>query len=392
MGRNSILFLAILFAGLLTMLSGCNLPFAATLTPEHPKPTESTTPTPTISPTPASIAERVFLSPPGLIWFKMTDARHGWGMNLDSVLRTADGGERWYVTGLTGIPELPYRGRGDFVDADLGWVLVSDPQNQTAGQIYCTADGGENWQRFETPFARGEISLLNDRQAYALVNLDAAAGSSSIAIFQTSDGGGSWQLVYQIDPNNPVQGGIPFSGMKNGIAFKDTQRGWVTGSIPMQGYPYLFKTDNGGLAWNQQDIPLPAGHATDFIDVSPPSFFSATEGILPARLYGEQLQTVFYRTVDGGETWVPTTPISNSGAYDFLDARMGWIWDGITLHSTADGGVTWSARVTDFDPAQHVAMLSLLSDTSGLALIYEPDGSSHLYRASDGGHTWNVLP
>jgi photosystem II stability/assembly factor-like uncharacterized protein len=392
MGKNTNSILAILFAGLLIMLSGCNLPVSATPTSEHPTLTETITPTPTASPTPERTPERQYLSSPGLIWFEMTDATHGWGMNLDSVLRTEDGGEHWYVTGLTGILELPYRGRADFLDAQVGWVLVADPLDQTTGQIYRTADGGESWQQFETPFARGEISPLDDQQAFVLVNLDAAAGSSSIAIYQTSDSGTSWQPVYQINPNNPAQGGIPFSGMKNGIAFKDAQRGWVTGSIPMEGYPYLFKTDNGGLAWNLQDIPLPTGHEKDFIEPSPPAFFSVTEGVLPARLYGEQLQTVFYHTDDGGDTWYPATPVPNAGPYDFLDIRTGWIWDGITLHSTSDGGVTWSARATDFDPAQQVAMLSLLSEMSGLALVFEPDGASQLYRTSDGGQSWSVLP
>jgi hypothetical protein len=154
MGKNTNSILAILFAGLLIMLSGCNLPVSATPTSEHPTLTETITPTPTASPTPERTPERQYLSSPGLIWFEMTDATHGWGMNLDSVLRTEDGGEHWYVTGLTGILELPYRGRADFLDAQVGWVLVADPLDQTTGQIYRTADGGESWQQFETPFAR----------------------------------------------------------------------------------------------------------------------------------------------------------------------------------------------------------------------------------------------
>lgn len=392
MDRNPVKTLAILLAGCLVMLAGCNLPATNTPAPGLPPLTPSATQTATVTSNPEMVVERTYVSPPGLIWFEMVDSSQGWGLNQETVLRTEDGGENWYLTSLTGITDLPYRGKAVILNSQTGWVLEPDLHDFATGFLHRTNDGGVTWHESTTPFGWGELSMIDELQGFALVSLDAGAGSSSIAIYSTNDGGASWQLVYQIEPNSPAQGGIPFSGIKNGIAFRDAHHGWVTGSIPMEGAPYLFRTDNGGLAWNMQEIPLPMGHETDFIEVSPPFFFSAIEGTMPARLYGAQLETIFYSTMDGGESWNSTTPVPNSGQFDFFNTNIGVIWDGITLHATHDGGLTWATYPATLDANQTVAWLSLTSESGCLALIYEADGSTRLYRSLNSGQNWSPMP
>ena len=87
---------------------------------------------------------------------------------------------------------------------------------------------------------------------------------------------------------------------------------------------WLYVTHDGGSTWRQQTLPLPQGIPPAQLLIQPPTFFSATDGLLPVRFSdlttSKGIATVIYVTHDGGTTWSSTIPVSAAlSASHFLD-------------------------------------------------------------------------
>jgi photosystem II stability/assembly factor-like uncharacterized protein len=105
------------------------------------------------------------------------------------------------------------------------------------------------------------------------------------------------------------------------------------------------------------------------------------------------------RTVDGGTTWLNTTPpgvtgIGYSTILSVLDVNTAWVLvpnaDFFTgkLYRTTDGGLTW----TSFDVPFGGKNIQFLDASTGLALADRGAGmgsdSVEMFQTSDGGATW----
>lgn len=105
------------------------------------------------------------------------------------------------------------------------------------------------------------------------------------------------------------------------------------------------------------------------------------------------------RTVDGGTTWLNTTPLGVTGIgystnLSVLDVNTAWVLvpnaDFFTgkLYRTTDGGLTW----TSFDVPFGGKNIQFLDASTGLALADRGAGmgsdSVEMFQTSDGGATW----
>jgi photosystem II stability/assembly factor-like uncharacterized protein len=322
---------------------------------------------------------------PRLLQIAMIDEQKGWGLGEGQVLRTEDGGASWQDVAPPGVAGS--LGSSFFLDAATGWVLFPDPADFNRGTLYMTGDGGQRWESAETPFGPARLQFLDAQSGWALFVAGAAAGSAPADIFHTTDSGRTWTKVYGIDPAQEDPDGLPFSGMKNGLAFVDETHGWVTGSVPMEGYAWLFRTEDGGQTWQQQPLALPDAYANAMLSIDPPRFFSPQAGILPVLLSAETPAWVFYTTLDGGATWTATTPVAG-GLYDFISPQEGRVWDGKLLQATKDGGLTWTPLETNVDLTGLLAQLDFVSGTTGWALAMDAEGNTMLYKTVDGGESW----
>ena len=151
------------------------------------------------------------------------------------------------------------------------------------GTLEITTDGGSTWSSVAVPFAGGQIDFINKKTGFILVGRGAAAGSQAVDIYSTEDGGATWNQVYSMVPGAGENvNTLPFSGQKSGFAFLDNSHGWVGGSIPMDGYVYLFASSDGGHVWVKQDVALPVGYETAMTEVGSAKFFSQTGFYLSA--------------------------------------------------------------------------------------------------------------
>lgn len=319
----------------------------------------------------------------GLTSLHMLDTSTGWALTGNAVLRTNDGGSHWQ--NVTPPNTTLSRSVAEFHTASLAWIATR-PTNVATALVLRTTDGGKTWQQtsIQASFVK-QITFIDDQHGWLLSGNENAAGApaEAVGVFRTTDGGRTWRSVSTAlfsDATPP--GHLPYGGQKSGIHFLNASTGWVTGTVMMSDLAWLYVTHDGGSTWNQQTLPRPQGVPSAQLRVLSPTFYSATEGVLPVGV--GDATTVIYVTHDGGTTWKPTTPVSaRLGTVDFLDGQHGWVTDGTILFATSDGGYSWTSQPKS-SVFTHVTQLDFVSNMHGLAISSE----AFVLQTEDGGRTW----
>jgi hypothetical protein len=122
------------------------------------------------------------------------------------------------------------------------------------------------------------------------------AGQQFISLYKTSDGGNHWdEIASSNDPSTTIVGGS--------ILFINSKVGWIVRSLPTEGVLRLYKTIDGGITWENQDIKIPA----EYSDYNPflPVFFSQKDGIMfvMCKDNTNNYTNLVITTHDGGENW-----------------------------------------------------------------------------------------
>jgi len=334
-----------------------------------------------------------------LISLHMIDLTIGWALGEHAVLRTSDGGLQWKNVAPPNAV-LTRESIADFLTASLAWVAT--PQvNGTTTQISRTTDGGQTWQQstIQATFLK-QITFIDSQHGWILSGWGATGGAAeAVGVFRTSDGGKTWRNASSALPAStdiPPPGHLPFGGRKSGIHFLNTSTGWITGTVLVNDLAWLYVSHDGGSTWYQQLLSLPPGVPSAQLSLLSPTFFSATDGILPAifsdLITGRDIATDIYVTHDGGTTWKSTMPLPAAvGTIDFVDMQHGWVTDGMVLYSTSDGGQHW-IKLSPGANFKQVADLSFVSSTTGWAIGRQGNTSSFLLKTTDGGKTWAPIP
>lgn len=338
---------------------------------------------------------------PALVKFQMLNPLDGWGVTLAQIALTNDGGLHWYNVTPPDMTEAGYGVQYFVLDVNHAWVQIPDSNNfPNSGFLYRTADGGVKWTKSTTPFSGGDLDFLDETDGWMLADLGVGAGSNAVAVYQTTDGGANWAMVYTNDPNQAVAGdSLPLGGLKSGIAALNMQTAFVSGVIYADDTIYLYRTEDGGHTWSEVNPPLPSGaeHEQFSIDPGQLKFVSAQDGFLAVRratLTGDyMMQTSIYVTHDAGKTWSLTpTMIPNGGAVDFLSATQVVIYNGEQFYITRDAAQTWNAISPNIAFGEMFAGMDFVNPSTGWVLTLDPTTNhSSLYRTTDGGSTWSVV-
>ncbi|MCL4531394.1 MAG: hypothetical protein M1282_18575 [Chloroflexi bacterium] len=369
------------FLFLLAFLTACApnvVPIPVTQGPTLPPPTSSAP----------------VIAAPGLTTVHMVDANSGWGVTDTAVVRTEDGGVTWHEAGPSGVTTLGYTATSNFLDAQHGWILITDPKNPLAGTMYRTSDGGTTWTSSSVPFGSGDLHFLDADKGWIMASLGAGAGSMGVAIFQTTDAGATWTQTYTNDPNQPNAGSsLPLGGLKDGLTPLDMQNAFIGGVIYTPGEIYLYKTSDGGHSWSQITVTAPVGYEQADFETIGPTFVSAKDAYLPVHAssqYGVML--VIYVSHDGGATWVLTPKmIPQGGSMDFVSPTDGFVWNGTTFYVTHDGAQTWTTITPDVAFGDNFAGMDFVSPTTGFVLTNDVTGTRRLYKTTNSGTNWTQL-
>lgn len=283
-----------------------------------------------------------------------TDPTNGWASQNNLIYRTTNGGYTW-TTNLN-MPGTHFR------SVCFATPLVGFGGNLGVGSydggvtdtnvMYKSTDGGVTWSNvpgFAEAGMKGLCAMfvLDSQHIYGAGRVRGPA-----YFIKSTNGGGSWTIT-----------SLTASNVMNGIMdvyFSDPTNGWVVGmdtnaySSPPY-YGRIARTTNGGTTWNTV-ITTPISNSY-FWKIS---FPSANVGYVALQQNASFNSIVFYKTTDGGNTWVSNgIPLSSvglgtSGFYlqglGFVSTNEGWIGGASGLSSytnsflhTVDGGATWTS-------------------------------------------------
>ena len=445
---------AYLFVALAVVLAGCSggTPAPLSITAVATQPPVQATAAPTLSlPTmqPSAVAApattvpaqatAATAQPVALASLKMVDGQTGWGVSSSGqILRTTAGLNAWQVVSPSELANLPANPNPElpvafFLDASHAWISYLESNRDLVVQQ--TADGGQTWQPPTTlPAAdlSGELGpisfdFLDSQNGWLWADVHPGMMHVFPILFHTSDGGSSWQTIYNGVPNSGVTqpvltGSFSLSYGSKVFTFLDPSNGLAgTGS--------LYSTPDGGKTWQTVQLQPPAGLPTftkPYTYVTPPVFGSAVDGAVLVTLYefdnvylppGDLFQglpkaSYLMWTHDGGKTWSPGKAPAQDGMLTLLDGNTGWFLGksdpatsaASTLFGTTDGGNSWTT-LADHSPLPLASQLQFINANDGFAIAPErgaltffgnydarlTPGDYYLYQTQDGGKTWNSV-
>jgi photosystem II stability/assembly factor-like uncharacterized protein len=199
------------------------------------------------------------------------------------------------------------------------------------------------------------------------------------------------------------------------IHMLDANTGWATGGLANIG-DHVLTTADGGQTWH--DVTPPQAAPTSD-QVQPVAATLVVNGASNAWvIYGSYqpappATNIFWRTTDGGQTWLASQPIdlAGIGAADFfqpsdisfLDAQTGWfiahlgagmMHDYFTIMKTTNGGQSWTSLIDPTaDGPQSCQKTGLhFTDARNGWLTGDCQGVApgvFFKHSTDGGATWN---
>jgi photosystem II stability/assembly factor-like uncharacterized protein len=264
-------------------------------------------------------------------------------------------------------------------------------------QVWTTSDGGQNWRGsapldmtglLDGPVMGYRLAFFDAQFGWMMVNLGAGMSHHYIAFFRTTDGGATWERLFDPQSDNPLQ-----PCQKTGMVFSSPAEGWITGNCGgvVDGV-FLFHTKDGGNTWEAVTLPPPAGQAgyfsfdQGFCGSQTPQFFSPLSGQIGVtcfRLSSNLNEYYLYRTEDGGTTWKAFP--APAGQFTFLDAQVGWAY-GEKIYLTSDGGTTWS----EVNQVTWQAELNFVDPQHGWAVARNGEATA-LVATVNGGRQWQIL-
>ncbi|MEW6716973.1 MAG: hypothetical protein AB1345_05695 [Chloroflexota bacterium] len=342
----------------------------------------------------------------------MFDLNRGWafgGLAPDStshVLITNDGAVSFAdVTSPEPQPvdeNTTKRASGYFLDGREAWVMYSSSGGYPVSEapiIWHTNDGGTTWSQssplsltgLEEFFTPGPFAFSDRRHGWLLVHVGAGMHHDYFLLFQTTDGGSTWQRVF--DPLTPDESGLQ-SCEKTGLAFADAQNGWITRDCHgVTEEANIAQSSDGGRTWRLLNLPPPAGKPkyfqSNFCGTYSPRLFSPGIGMVALKCQRmedfTQAEHFLYFTANNGQDWqVYPYP---GGDVLFLDSELGWAL-GRDIFQTRDGGETWEKLGSVTWQGQFTFVDALL----GFAIASNPQtGEIALVKTVEGGKHWEII-
>lgn len=167
----------------------------------------------------------------------------GLSVNINRVLKTTDGGETWRTTfeePLAGLDKLQCFPTGTAYAAGGGGGYDGSP---SVGILLKSTDSGETWQKLPWPHSSiTTLSFVSEQVGFA--------STLNRELYQTRDGGTSWQRVPGQLPGSASQG-----------VFVSEQEGYLSGAT-------LYHTIDGGYSW-QAEHALPTTDQFNTVGFSP---------------------------------------------------------------------------------------------------------------------------
>lgn len=338
------------------------------------------------------------------------------------VFRSPDSGSSWQRT-------LPHPSSDLVADPSNSAVLyaaVGTAYSNSEAGVYRSADGGLTWSRLAAGFPTTSVGRINlaispsdPTVLYAAVQhaFGTTGGGRLLGVWRTGNAGSSWQqvgasgascggqcwydlviAVHPRDANTVYFGGIGFYKSTNGGAsFSYTGGGIHVDQHAIAFDPSnpevvyvgndggVYRTENGGFTWTSLNTNLAITQFYAGISVSAAPVLAALGGTQDnGTLRFDGLPS--WQWVLGGDGgWTAIDPRDPKVAY----AETQW-GSGFSGPRRSDGG-PFQQKVNGIDLSDPgIFIPPLVMDASNPSTLYF--GTNRLYRTSDRGEWWSVVP
>ncbi|WP_027624358.1 WD40/YVTN/BNR-like repeat-containing protein [Clostridium lundense] len=345
--------------------------------------------------------------------FYMVDRGNGWAIAKEGVLTTVNKGKTWNNTNikdefLKSILASTTNGKNNrdkaykFLDKNIAFIAYRKENNIN---IYKTIDRGKSWDK--SVLGLKNFGKEKDYSIYikvidkdnVFVMLAAAKDKNSIenSLYKTIDGGKSWSNIYNDNIPMEMESSSLLSSEKKivtGVEFKNKNLGWYT-TKASNTYPIVYKTKDGGVSWNLQKLQIPKGYENikgALLSTYPPVFTKSGKKVyLPVELNnGKSSIIIFYKSINEGESWIPTIPIEMK---PFIEIDYGIDGDGIIWIKDNSGNKIYRLQNDDKDLQEIRSDIELknkkiqfVNKNNGFMLI-----DNKIYTTKDKGITWKIL-
>jgi len=274
-------------------------------------------------------------------------------------LKTTDGGATWVASKVRGAEDLDFR---DVQGVDERTAYLLSIGTGDKSRIYKTTDGGQQWKlQLTNPDAKGFFDALAFWDAkHGIVLGDPVDGH--FVVMTTEDGGDHWQRR-QTPAAMPDEGAFAASGTC--AAVMGSREVWFgTGGVDGA---RVFHSVDGGATWTVARTPIRNDRAA--AGIFSLAFSDARHGIAVGGDYSkpDDAGHNIAVTSDGGKTWTEPAGAHPQGfrsVVAFLPGATMWIAAGTSgSDASSDGGNIW----THFDDGNYNAV-SFVSGKAGFAV------------------------
>ena len=158
----------------------------------------------------------------------------GWVLRGNELLLTHNRGLSWDEITPEGVDQIL---GVEFIDAQRGWLVSPDTSGKLS--VFQTVDGGRSWQTFALPTssldaATAHLDFIDVQNGWVSLKMVSGSSFSVGKLFATQDGGRTWE-ERTVPLGEPVQ-------------FTDRFNGWVAGGPADEDF---YVTTDGGYTWNE---------------------------------------------------------------------------------------------------------------------------------------------
>jgi photosystem II stability/assembly factor-like uncharacterized protein len=324
------------------------------------------------------------------------------------VWKTTDSGRTWFPI----FDNQPTQSIGDIAvaESDPNIIYVASgeglrrPDLAIGDGIYKSTDAGRTWTHLGLRDGQAipaiRIDPKDPNRLFAAVLGHPYGPNKERGIYRSTDGGQTWQNVLfkdentggcdvEIDPANP---NVIYAGM-----WESRQGPWEDANEYGGSTGGLFKSTDGGNTWKQLTQGLPPNQVQINVAIAPsqPNRLYASLSTTEKHEYGTGKGVGFYRSDDGGESWVKITedprPAEKIGGGDLavpvVDPKNADVVysASIVAHKSVDGGKTWRSwrGAPGGDDYQN---LWINPDNPNIILLVADQGA---LVTENGGETWS---
>jgi photosystem II stability/assembly factor-like uncharacterized protein len=235
------------------------------------------------------------------------------------------------------------------------------------GGLFQTTDGGSSWNRVDTTGLEG-WSVHDLATAGGPVLIAAAHAPEATALLRSEDGGVNWEEVYRLDGPDAFINAVRMPSATEGVAVAD----------PVDSIWVVLMTDDGGKTWRHSPTEPRAAAGRIRLEKGWENSLAALPG---GYIWFGTDNSRVYRSTDGGATWSfgSLTSFDSYGLW-FADALNGVAACGGGLIRTNDGGASWTGS-----PSTPVCF-----DVTGVGNDYWAISRKNIMQSTDGGVTWDT--